>query len=102
MWFRTGHTSFDTKEISSVVMQVDDGEEKVVIFMKNNQQITVQPEGSVTPAIAYEKITSLLESEDERDERIMVNGFELTKMILSELKSITQELKLISQNLRRL
>ena len=55
----------------------------------------------MTAAEVYELITSLLEARSKRNDRLMSNGFELSKMTLSELKSITQELKMISQNLRR-
>ena len=70
--------------------------------MDNNDRHVLLSEGNVTPSIAYESITGLLESIREADDRIMDNGFELTKRALSELKLISKELKLISQNLRRL
>ena len=94
MWFKSGNTSLDLNEVSSVVL-LQEEKERVVIIMKNNREITIQTEGNVTPAIAYKSITDLLQETRKRDERIMVNTFEL-------LKSIRSELKLISQNLRRL
>ena len=75
---------------------------RILILMKNNQKIFINCAGNIKPAEVYKSITDLLRATRERDERIMVNGFELSNMMLSELKSISNELKLISQNLRRL
>ena len=61
MWFKSGNISLDLREISTVTLLQED-EEKVVITMKNNQQIIFQPEDNVPPTKAYKSITDMLES----------------------------------------
>ena len=103
MWFKSGNTSLDLRDVSSVML--DEFNKGVVITMKSGQKVYVQTEENVTPVKAYKLLTGLLDDmrdRDDRNDRIMADGFELFKGTLSELKSISQELKSISQHLRRL
>ena len=95
MWFKSGNTSLDLREISTVTLLQED-EEKVVITMKNSQQIILQPEDNVPPAIAYESITGVLASMREREDSHIKNEFELFKSALSELRLISQNFKTLS------
>ncbi len=95
MWFKSGNMSLDLREISTVTLLQED-EEKVVITMKNNQQIIFQPEDNVPPAVAYESITSMLESMRERDDKLVKSELELFKSALCELRLISQNFKTLS------
>ncbi len=95
MWFKSGNMSLDLREISTVTLLQED-EEKVVITMKNNQQIIFQPEDNVPPAVAYESITSMLESMRERDDKLVKSELELFKSALCELRLISQNFKPLS------
>jgi precorrin-6B methylase 1 len=92
MWFKSGNTSLDLREISTVTLLQED-EEKVVITMKNNQQIIFQPEDNVPPTIAYESITEMLESMRESEDRLIKKKLDLFNSVLSELRSISQNFK---------
>lgn len=92
MWFKSGNISLDLREISTVTLLQED-EEKVVITMKNNQQIIFQPDDNVPPAIAYESITDMLESMREKEEKHRKRKIELFKSALSELRAISQNFK---------
>ena len=100
MWFTIEKYSLNLDKVTAVVLQED--KEAIHVSMDNNQSYLLNITGDITAAEVYESITSLLEARSERNDRLMSNGFELSKMTLSELKSITKELKMISQNLRRL
>ena len=95
MWFKSGNTSLDLREISTVTLLQED-EEKVVITMKNSQQIIFQPEDNVPPAVAYESITDMLESLRERDDKLVKSELELFKSALCELRLISQNFKTLS------
>ena len=95
MWQIFENLSFDLREVSFVQLLVENGTEKVVITMKNNQQINANLMDDVTPALAYESLTNLIKAMHESDKRLKTNTFEV-------LKRIRSELNLISQNLRRL
>ena len=95
MWQIFENLSFDLREVSFVQLLVENGTEKVVITMKNNQQINTNLMDDVTPALAYESLTNLINAMHESDDRLKTNTFEV-------LKRIRSELNLISQNLRRL
>ena len=92
MWINEGKSSFDLKEVSTVTLQEDDG--KVVLIMKNGQQLVINDTRDGTLSKTYDSITRLLEVTRKAEDRITNDSFELLKRILSELK-------LISQNLRR-
>ena len=92
MWFKSGNISLDLREISTVTLLQED-EEKVVITMKNNQQIIFQPEDNVPPTIAYESITEMLESMRESEDRLIKKKLDLFNSVLSELRSISQNFK---------
>ena len=92
MWINEGKSSFDLKEVYTVTLQEDDG--KVVLIMKNGQQLVINDTRDGTLSKTYDSITRLLEVTRKAEDRITNDSFELLKRILSELK-------LISQNLRR-
>ena len=92
MWFKSGNISLDLREISTVTLLQED-EEKVVITMKNNQQIIFQPEDNVPPATAYESITDMLESMRESEDRLIKKKLEVFNSVLSELRLISQNFK---------
>lgn len=95
MWQILGNNSFDLREVSSIHLLEENGHERVVILMKNQKEINVVAEDNVTPTLAYESLTNLIKAMHERDNRFENNKIEL-------LKRISSELKLVSQNLRRL
>lgn len=95
MWYKSGNTSLDLREISTVTLLQED-EEKVVITMKNSQQIIFQPEDNIPPAVAYESITGMLESMREKDDKHIKSALELFKSVLSELRLISQNFKTLS------
>ena len=95
MWFKSGNTSLDLREISTVTL-LQEEEEKVVITMKNSQQIIFQPEDNIPPAVAYESITGMLEAMRKKEDKRIKNELELFKCALSELRSISQNFKTLS------
>ena len=95
MWFTHGDFSVDLREVSSMHLLDENGEEQVVIMMKNQHQIKVNITDDTTPTIIYESLTNLINAMHKSDDRLKTNTFEV-------LKSIRSELNLISQNLRRL
>ncbi len=92
MWFKSGNTSLDLREISTVTL-LQEEEEKVVITMKNSQQIIFQPEDNIPLAAAYESITGMLEAMREKEDKRIRKELEIFKSVLSELKSIAQNFK---------
>ena len=99
MWFKFGDTSLDMSDVSNVSLSTLHG--SVIVTMKGGQQIFLDPVENVSLESLYESITSLLEEMAETNDRYRENTFELFKKTLSELESISQDLKLISQNIRK-
>lgn len=95
MWFNLDNVDFDLREVSSVHLLEKNGGKQLVIVMKNQKEIKGNITNDNTSDSVYDSITSLLHALRERDMRTEKNTFELRSRILSELK-------LISQNLRRL
>ena len=93
MWYDFDGYCIDLSKVSALTH--DEAERKVTFIMDNGQHINFPVAENSTPDQIQGEFTRLLKSIADRDERIMVNSFELLKGILSELK-------LISQNLRRL
>ena len=100
MWFDFGIANVDMRKVSTVTLLQDD-EEKLLITMDSGQQIVATIENA-SPSETYKSICSLLETLRDRDDRIVTNSFELLKRIHSEMELISKELKLLSENLRRL
>ena len=100
MWFDFGIANVDMRKVSTVTLLQED-EEKLVITMDSGQQIVATIEHG-TPSETYRSICDLLKELRNRDDRIVTNSFELLKRIHSEMELISKDLKLISQNLRRL
>ena len=99
MWSKIGNTSLDISDVSNVSLDRDD--ETVTVTMKGGQQIVFRPGESSTPEMLFESITSLLKEMTERNDKYKEDTFDFFKRTLSELELISQELKLISESLRR-
>ena len=93
MWRDIGSAIVNLRDISMVQLNEDD--EKVVITLNGNQQIVISASDSPDVFTIYNFIADLLKSVMERDNSLEKDRTELLSGILSELK-------LISQNLRRL
>ena len=93
MWRDIGSAIVNLRDISMVQLNEDD--EKVVITLNSNQRIVLPASDSADTITIYNFIADLLESVMESDNSREKDQAELLSGILSELK-------LISQNLRRL
>ena len=94
MWREIGNIFINFRDISAVQL-ISKEDKKVVITMNNNRNFTINEAEGFDPDAIYNKIADLLELIVETDD---IREKERTEL----LNSILSELKLISQNLRRL
>ena len=93
MWMKIGKTAFNLKDVSTV--QFNEDEKQIVITMNNNRDIAINATTITNPDTLYDMIIDSLHAMKKTNDSREENQTELLKSILSELK-------LISQNLRRL
>lgn len=96
MWYVFEEFSIDISKISAVTQ--NDDESSITLIMDSGKDIVIkvtEVERDTTPSVLVESITRRLKELRERDDKRITDRNELLKGILSELK-------LISQNMRRL
>ena len=96
MWYVFEGFSIDISKISAVTQ--NDDESSITFIMDSGANIVIkvtEVEQDTTPSVLVESFTRRLKELRERDDKRITDRNELLKGILSELK-------LISQNMRRL